>query len=83
MFIQEDRNRMVWRATLAIAVGILLGGGAASFETQACAKPDNAATYCLTEEPQTRVANGMVGGAFASGGALLMIELWARLQKSD
>lgn len=83
MFIQEEKNRAIWRVTLGIACGILLGGVASSVENQACTKSEAPPAYCLTEEPQVRVVNGMMGGAFASGGALLLIELWGRLQKSD
>jgi hypothetical protein len=80
MFVQNKRNRIVWRATLAISAGILLGGGAASMESHACVGSERPPTYCLTENPKTRVARGMVSGVFASAGALLMIELWANMQ---
>ncbi len=83
MFIQNEKNGIVWRATLAIAAGILLGGGAARVENQACAKLETPPAHCLTEAPKVRIANGMVGGMFASGGALLLIELWGKVQKAD
>jgi hypothetical protein len=79
MFIQNKTTGMVWRTTLAIAVGILLGGGTARVENLACGQ-ETPPGYCLTETLTARVANGMVGGACASGGALLMIELWRRMQ---
>ncbi|MGB3201972.1 MAG: hypothetical protein WBA99_13795 [Nodosilinea sp.] len=75
MFIQPEKTRLVWGATLAIGVGILLGGGAARVKTEACSQPQTQSGYCLGESPQVHVAEGMLGGAFASGGALLMIEL--------
>lgn len=74
---------MIWRATLAIAVGLLLGGAAARLETQSCVRPETTDATCLTETPQVRVVNGMVSGAFASGGALVLIELWGRFQDLD
>ncbi|MBE9156885.1 hypothetical protein IQ265_08585 [Nodosilinea sp. LEGE 06152] len=74
---------MLWRATLAIGAGILLGGSAARVEDQACAQPGAMPRYCLMETSRARVADGMVGGAFASGSALLMIELWGRFRKPD
>jgi hypothetical protein len=83
MFIQDKKNAMVWRATLAIAAGILLGGGAARVENQTCVNAEAPPAHCLTEVPGVRVAHGMVGGVFASGGGLLMIELWGRLQKDE
>ncbi|PSN16439.1 hypothetical protein C7293_02730 [filamentous cyanobacterium CCT1] len=83
MFIQRERNTMLWRATLAIAAGILLGGSAARVENQSCNQSEGLPGYCLTETSRARVANGMVGGAFASGGALLMIELWGKFRKPD
>jgi len=83
MFIRDSRNRLVWSATLAIAVGILLGGGTARWENRACTQSEMPATYCVTEVPEVRVVRGMVGGALASGGALLAISLWARLQNRE
>lgn len=83
MFIQEDKTRRVWGVTLGLAAGLLLGGSVASVENRACAQSDTPAGYCLTETPQVRVVNGMVGGAFAAGGALLMLELWGRSQRSN
>ncbi|PZU99199.1 MAG: hypothetical protein DCF32_18765 [Leptolyngbya sp.] len=74
MFIQHEKNVLLWSATLAVGVGILLGGGAARVKSQSCGKPQAVPGYCL-ESPRIQVAQGMVGGAFASGGALLMIEL--------
>ena len=74
---------MVWKATLALAAGILLGGGAARVENQACANLKTPPAHCLTEAPRVRIANGMVSGVFASGGALLFIELWGKVQKVD
>ena len=82
MFIQRERNSLLWRATLAIAAGILLGGSAARVEDQACSEPGALPKYCLMETSRARVTDGMVGGAFASGGALLMIELWGRFRKT-
>ncbi len=83
MFIQREKNTLLWRATLAIGAGILLGGSAARVENQACITSGAQPGYCLTEAPRVRVADGMAGGAFASGGALLMIELQGRFRKSD
>ncbi|MGG6239069.1 hypothetical protein ACQ4N7_10560 [Nodosilinea sp. AN01ver1] len=74
---------MLWKATLAIGAGILLGGSAARVENQACIKSGAQPMYCLTAAPRVRVASGMASGAFASGGAVLMIELWGRLRKPD
>lgn len=74
---------MLWRATLAIALGILLGGGAARVENQVCAKSETPSDSCLMETPRVRVVHGMVGGVFASSGAMIMIELWGRFQKVD
>jgi len=71
---------MVWRTTLAIALGILLGRAAARVENLACGQ-EAPPGYCLTETPTARIASGMVGGACASGSALLMIELWRRVQR--
>ncbi|MBD2112604.1 MULTISPECIES: hypothetical protein [Cyanophyceae] len=75
MFIQREKNVMLWGTTLALSVGILLGGGAARAKNQACSQSQTLPGYCLNESPRMRVAQGMLGGAFASGGALLMIEL--------
>jgi hypothetical protein len=75
MFIQHEKNVMLWGTTLAIGVGILLGGGAARAQNQACSQSQAIPGYCLNKSPRVRVAEGMVGGAFASGGALMMIEL--------
>jgi hypothetical protein len=83
MIIQDKTTCLVWRMTLAIAAGILLGGVAARVENRVCAGSETPPGYCLTETSHVRVANGMVGGACASGGALLMIELWSRLQRDD
>jgi len=80
MFIQDKTTCMVWRTTLAIALGILLGGAAARVENLACGQ-EAPPGYCLTETPTARIASGMVGGACASGSALLMIELWRRVQR--
>lgn len=74
MFIQHEKNVLLWGTTLAIGVGIILGGGAARVKSQACDKPQALPGYCL-KAPKIQVAQGMVSGAFASGGALLMIEL--------
>lgn len=81
MFVQDKRNGLLWRLTLAIAAGMLLGGGTARLETRACSAPEAPPTYCLTETPKARIAQGMVNGVFASAGALIMIELWAKMQK--
>lgn len=81
MFIQREKNSLVWGATLVLGMGILLGGGAARVENQACTTSENLPGHCLTEAPKVRVAHGMLGGAFASGGALLMIELLGRFPK--
>lgn len=75
MFIQPEKSRLVWGATLVIGIGILLGGGAARFKTQTCNQPQTQSGYCLSESPRIRVAEGMISGAFASGSALMMIEL--------
>ena len=75
MFIQREKNVMLWGTTLAISVGILLGGGAARAKNQACTQSQTMPGHCLSESPKMQVAQGMLGGAFASGGALLMIEL--------
>ncbi|WP_017298678.1 hypothetical protein [Nodosilinea nodulosa] len=75
MFIQREKNNLLWGATLAIGAGILLGGGAARVQNQACNQAHTIPGYCLSQPPSVRVARGMVGGAFASGGALIMIEL--------
>jgi hypothetical protein len=83
MFIQEKRNRLVWRVTLGISAGILLGGAAANVENRACAKLETPPGQCLTGTPRIRIANGMFSGAFASSGALLMIELLGKSQKLD
>jgi hypothetical protein len=83
MFIQKSKNRIVWQATLGLAAGILLGGGAASLENQVCVNSEQPSSHCLTESPRVRVMEGMVSGAFASGGALLLIELWRRGQPLD
>ncbi len=81
MFIQREKNSMVWGITLAIGAGVLLGGGAARVENQACSESETLTGYCFTEAPKVEVAEGMIGGAFASGGALMMIELWGRFSK--
>jgi len=81
MFIQREKTRLVWAATLVLGAGILLGGGAARVESQVCNTSKALPEHCLTEAPKVRVANGMLGGAFASGGALLMIELLGRFSK--
>ncbi|HZG37710.1 MAG TPA: hypothetical protein VEZ50_03430 [Nodosilinea sp.] len=75
MFIKREKNVLVWGATLVLSVGVLLGGGAARVETEACSTSETLPGHCLTEAPKVRVAHGMLGGAFASGGALMMIEL--------
>ncbi|MFQ4139157.1 hypothetical protein PGN35_022875 [Nodosilinea sp. PGN35] len=75
MFIQHEKNCIVWGATLAIGAGVLLGGGAARVKTQTCNQPQALSRYCLSESPRVRVAHGMASGAFAGGGALLMIGL--------
>jgi hypothetical protein len=80
MFIQREKNNLVWGATLAIGVGILLGGGAARVQNQACSHTYEQPGYCFNQSPRLRVARGMVGGAFASGSALVAIEL-GRLSK--
>lgn len=82
MFIQENKTRAVWGVTLGLSAGILLGGSVASWENHACAQSVDPAAYCLTESPKVRVVQGMVRGAFASGGAVLMIHL-ARSQNAD
>jgi len=82
MFIQEDRTRRVWGMTVGIAAGILLGGSVASVENRTCAISATPTEDCFTATPQARVLNGMVGGAFAAGGALLVIDLWGRWQNS-
>jgi hypothetical protein len=81
MFIQREKNRLVWAATLVLGAGIILGGGAARVEGKACNTSQALPEHCLTEAPKVRVAHGMLGGAFASGGALLTIELLGRLRK--
>jgi hypothetical protein len=81
MFIQREKNSLVWGATLVLGMGILLGGGAARVENQACITSETLPGHCLTEAPKVRVAQGMFGGVFASGGALLMIDLLGRLSK--
>jgi len=83
MFIQEDKTRRVWGMTLGIAAGILLGGSVASVENRACTTSATPAGDCFTQTPQAKVLHGMVGGAFAAGGALLLIDLWGRLQNSN
>ncbi|MBD1874730.1 hypothetical protein H6F75_14670 [Nodosilinea sp. FACHB-131] len=75
MFIQREKNVMLWGATLVISTGILLGGGAARAKNQACAQSQIMPGHCLSESPKMQVAQGMLAGAFASGGALMMIEL--------
>lgn len=81
MFIQREKNRLVWAATLVLGAGILLGGGAARVEGQVCNTSKALPEHCLTVAPKVRVAHGMLGGAFASGGALLMIELLGKFSK--
>jgi hypothetical protein len=81
MFIQHEKNRLVWGATLVLGMGVLLGGGAARIENQACGTSEALPGYCLTAAPKVRVAHGMLGGAFASGGALVMIDLLGRFPK--
>lgn len=81
MFIQREKNGLLWGATLVLGLGILLGGGTARVENQACSQVKTLPGYCLTEAPKVRVAHGMLSGAFASGGALLMLELLRRLPK--
>jgi hypothetical protein len=81
MFIQREKNRLLWAATVVLGAGILLGGGAARVESQACNTLEVLPEHCLTEAPKVRVAHGMLGGAFASGSALLMIELWGKFSK--
>jgi len=83
MFIQHEKTGLLWRVTLAISAGIILGGSAASVENRACAKAETPPAYCLTEMPRVRIAHGMVGGVFASAGAVLMIECWERFRNSD
>jgi hypothetical protein len=75
MFIQREKNVMLWGATLVISTGILLGGGAARAKNQACTQSQTMPGHCLSKSPKMRVAQGMLAGAFASGGALMMIEL--------
>lgn len=82
MFIQEEKTRKVWGMTLGVAAGILLGGSVASVENRVCAASIMPAETCLAA-PKVRVMNGMVGGAFAAGGALLLLELWSRVQTDD
>ena len=81
MFIQREKNRLVWAATLVLGAGILLGGSAAQVEGQVCNTSKVLPEHCLTTAPKVRVAHGMLGGAFASGGALLMIELLGKFSK--
>lgn len=81
MFIQPERTSLVWGATLAIGVGILLGGSAARAQNHACSQTQTLPGHCLSESPRVRVVHGMAGGAFASGGALMMIELGKVLKR--
>ncbi|WP_035992626.1 hypothetical protein [Leptolyngbya sp. KIOST-1] len=81
MFIQREKNRLLWGATVVLGMGIILGGGAARVEGRACNTTENSPGHCLTEAPKVRVAHGMLSGAFASGGALLTIGLLDKLQK--
>jgi hypothetical protein len=82
MFIQHEKTGLLWRVTLAISAGIILGGSAASVENRVCAKSEAPSASCLTEIPRVRVAHGMVGGMFASAGAMLMIEGWERFRNA-
>lgn len=83
MFIQENKTRTLWGVTLGLSAGILLGGSVASWENRACTQAGEPAAYCFAATPKVRVVQGMVRGAFASGGAVLMIHVWGRSQNAD
>ena len=64
-------SRLFLFVTACSIVGVLLGGTASRAEVQQCLVDETPTSECLTQDPTTRIVEGMGFGLLAGAGAAI------------